>query len=164
MASSDALYIGLGALTYLLVIAIMLLLLLPRRSQTGKPPPAAPPASQITAPGRGFRGVARTTSSYHYDFSTNACALRPDPSGNNTAMSPSLSAKLGYPKPGPGSSICGKKLVVKNVQSGKRVVVTVLDLRGDEYGLDLQSEAFKRIDNGAGVQKGNHANLEVRWE
>ena len=161
-SNSGLLLLGLGV-GACMCITVALLVFVGR----GKAPaPTSPPAPSSrrqqpqTVPSSG--GV-KTTASYHYDFSTNACALRPDPSGNNTAMSPTLASALGYPKPGPGSSICGKKLHVTNLDSGKSVVVTVLDLRGDEKGLDMEDDAFKRIDNGAGVQAGQHSNLQVRW-
>jgi hypothetical protein len=96
------------------------------------------------------------------NFETNACALKPDPNGNNTAMSPSLAASLGVQKPGPGSDVCGKKLRVTNSVNGKSVDVTVLDLRGDEHGLDMQVEAFNKIDDGDGVRTGQLSKLEVQ--
>lgn len=97
------------------------------------------------------------------NFETNACALAPDKSGNNTAMSPSLAAALGVQKPGPGSNSCGKKLRVTNSANGKSVDVLVLDLRGDEHGLDMQAEAFKSIDDGDGVKTGQLSKLEVQF-
>jgi rare lipoprotein A (peptidoglycan hydrolase) len=78
-------------------------------------------------------------------------------------MSPSLAAALGVPKPGPGSAVCGKKLRVTNALNGKSVDVTVLDLRGDEHGLDAQAEAFNRIDDGTGVKTGKLENLQVQF-
>jgi hypothetical protein len=97
------------------------------------------------------------------NFETNACALKPETSGYNTAMSPSLAASLGVQKPGPGSGVCGKKLRVTNSVNGKSVDVTVLDLRGDEHGLDMQSEAFNKIDDGDGVRTGKLTKLEVQF-
>lgn len=110
-----------------------------------------------------FSSRVVTTSSYHPDFSTNACGIKPDKNGMNTAMGPLLAKKLGVPKPGPGSAVCGRKLKVKNSKNGKIVEVTVLDLRGDEHGLDLQVDAFKKIDDGEGVKTGKLENLEVQF-
>ena len=124
----------------------------------------ANPLSKTLPPGGGTGNTVRTTSSYHPDFSTNACGVAPDPSGNNTAISPSLCAKLGVPVTGPGSATCGRKLIVTNTRTKESVTVTVLDRRGDELGLDMQTEAFNKIDSDKeGVRTGKHSSLAVRW-
>ena len=122
------------------------------------------PTTKTLPPGGGTGNTVRTTSSYHPDFSTNACGMKPDPSGNNTAIGPALCAKLGVPVTGPGSATCGRKLIVTNTRTNESVTVTVLDRRGDELGLDMQTEAFNRIDSDKeGVRTGKHSSLAVRW-
>jgi hypothetical protein len=124
----------------------------------------ANPISKTLPPGGGTGNIIRTTSSYHPDFSTNACGVKPDPSGNNAAISPSLCAKLGVPVTGPGSATCGRKLLVTNARTKQSVTITVLDRRGDEHGLDMETAAFNRIDSDKeGVKTGKHANLTVQW-
>lgn len=100
----------------------------------------------------GSGATVSTTSTYHPDFSTNACALTPDSSGRNTAMSAALATKLGYAVPGPGAAVCGKILTVLNRDTGQTVQVKVLDSRSDQYGLDMQEPAFVSIDTD---KKGN---------
>jgi hypothetical protein len=90
--------------------------------------------------------------------------MKPDAGGSNTAMSASLSSKLGAPKPGPGSSTCGRKLRVTNDRTGQSVVVKVLDLRSNDLGLDMQTPSFDSIDaDKEGHAKGRHTNLRVQW-
>ena len=134
---------------------------------------ASAPASSASAPGPphapgvGVGRVVRTTATYHPDFSTNACGLKPDPSGMNTAMSPALATALGVPVVDWGSATCGRKLRVTNaaLTNAPQVVVTVLDQRaGNDHGLDLQQPAFAALDgNGAGVAAGQLADLTVQF-
>jgi hypothetical protein len=133
----------------------------PKPAPTPKPKPAPKPSRKEGPPS----GGTKTDASYHHDFSTNACNnMKPDAGGRNTAMSASLSAKLGVPKLGPGSSTCGRKLRVTNDRTGQSVVVTVLDLRSDDLGLDMQTPAFDGIDSDKeGHAKGRHSNLHVQW-
>jgi hypothetical protein len=124
------------------------------------------PLSKTLPPGGGTGNTVRTSSSYHPDFSTNACGVAPDPSGNNTAISETLCRRLGVPVTGPGSATCGRKLIVTNERTKQSVTVTVLDRRGDGegLGLDMQTEAFNKIDaDKEGVRTGKHSNLSVRW-
>jgi hypothetical protein len=90
--------------------------------------------------------------------------MQPDASGMNTAMSADLAARLGVPKPGPGSAVCGRRLRVTNADSGKSASIKVLDLRGDNLGLDLQKTAFDAIDDGRGHAAGKLSNLLVKFE
>jgi rare lipoprotein A (peptidoglycan hydrolase) len=76
-------------------------------------------------------------------------------------MSASLVASLGVQTPGHKSSVCGDLIHVTNSANGKSIVVTVLDLRGNEHGLDLQTEAFNMLDDGRGVAAGQ-INVAVR--
>lgn len=151
----------------------------PQPAQTLAPPPAATasggnriavgsanPISKTLPPGGGTGNVVRTAASYHPDFSTNACGMKPDPSGNNTAISATLCKRLGVPVTGPGSPTCGRKLVVTNTRTKQSVTVTVLDRRGDNegLGLDLETAAFDRIDaDKEGNRTGKHSSLAVRW-
>lgn len=97
-----------------------------------------------------------TTTTYHTDFSTNACNSMPqDPKGYNTAMSADLAAELGVPKPGPGSATCGRMLSVTDKGTKKTIKVKVLDLRGNEHGLDLHQPAFAEVAGPAGVARGS---------
>ena len=96
-----------------------------------------------------------TTTTYHTDFSTNACNSMPqDPKGYNTAMSADLAFKLGVPKPGPGSPTCGRMLSVTDKGTKKTIKVKVLDLRGNERGLDVHQPAFVELAGSAGVAAG----------
>ena len=112
----------------------------------------------------------KTDASYHMSFGDakggqNACNnMIPDATGMNTAMSAKLAAALGVPKPGPGSAVCGRRLRVTNADSGKSTTVKVLDLRGNNLGLDLQKTAFDAIDDGRGHAAGKFSNLRVAFE
>lgn len=96
-----------------------------------------------------------TTSTYHTSFDTNSCNnMKPDPMGYNTAMSADLASKLGVPKTGPGSPTCGRMLLVTDKGTKKTIKVKVLDLRGNEHGLDLHQPAFVELAGSAGVAAG----------
>ena len=116
-----------------------------------KVPVTGPAKSQSPPSGK----MVNTTTTYHTNFDTNACNnMKPDSSGRNTAMSASLATQLGVPRPGPGSSTCGRMLAVTDSGTGKTITVKVLDLRGDEHGLDMEQRAFVEVAGPVGVAAG----------